>query len=107
MTPVNPLETDDFVSAFVWQCLRTGLMLEGLLANMLEELPEDAFPGEHNAEVMIEMLTGTIRPVAEAAGEGAVWDAIELLRDASEKVIADLRAALALRIAMDRGAQHG
>ena len=107
MTLVNPLETDDFVSAFVWQCLRTGLMLEGLLANMLEELPEDAFPGEDNAEVLIEMLTGTIRPVAEAAGEGVVWDAVELLRDASEKVIADLRGALALRIAMDRGAQHG
>jgi hypothetical protein len=44
------------------EVLRTGLMLQDLLCNLLEDLPDDAFPGDDNAEVLFEMLTGTISP---------------------------------------------
>ena len=49
----------------------------------------------------------TIRPVAEAAGERVVRDATSLLKASSDKTLADLRATLALRVAMERGPSHG
>src|SRR5437879_2179590 len=98
--------TDDWTWAFVMQLLRTGLMLHGLLCDLSEDLPEDAFAGEDNGAVLIEMLAGTIRPAAEAAGAQVVRDATALLEASSTRTIEDLRAALALRVAMDRGLQN-
>jgi len=102
-----PIEADDYVSAFVRQTLRTGLMLQRVLSDLLEGLPEDAFPGEDSAAVLIEMLTGTIRPVAEAAGGRTVAETTALLDACGEKVLADLRGALTIRVAMDRGRPQG
>ena len=104
--PAGP-DSDEFVEAFVWQVIRTGFMIQELLCNLLEDLPEDAFPGEDTGHVLVEMLTGAIRPVAERAGEPLVRQATRLLNASGETVIEDLRAALALRIAMDRGAHQG
>jgi hypothetical protein len=104
--PAGP-DSHEFVEAFVWQVIRTGFMLQELLGNLLEDLPEDAFPGENTTHVLVEMLTGTIRPVAERAGEPQVRRATRLLNASGEKVVEDLRAALALRMAMDRGAHQG
>lgn len=98
--------TDDWTTAFVMQVLRTGLMLHGLLCDLLEDLPEEAFGSEDNGAVVIEMLTGTIRPVAEAAGARVVRDATALLEASSARTIEDLRAALALRVAMDGGLRN-
>jgi hypothetical protein len=96
-------QADDWVNAFVLEVLRTGMMLHGVLCDLLEDLPDDAFPGEDSGAVLIEMLTGTIRPAAEAAGELIVRGATELLDAAGDRVIGDLRGALALGWAMDRG----
>src|SRR5437660_229309 len=60
--------TDDYVREFVEEILRTGLLLVDLAAGLIETLPEDAYPGESNAEVVLDMMTGTIGPAAEAAG---------------------------------------
>ena len=86
--------------------LRIGLMLEGVLANLLEDLPDDAFPGEDNGVVLIEMLTGTIRPAATAAGARAVREATDLLYASGDLTLEGLKAAMALRLAMDRDARH-
>ena len=86
--------------------LRIGLMLEGLLADLLEDLPDDAFPGENNGVVLVEMLTGTIRPAATAAGEGIVREATDLLYASGDLTIEGLEGALALRRAMDRNARN-
>jgi hypothetical protein len=57
--------------------------------------PGEAGPaGERTADVLIEMLTGTIRPAAEAAGAATVQDARALLAAISDRTIADLLAAL-------------
>jgi hypothetical protein len=45
------------------------LPLQDVLGALLEELPEDAFPGEDNAAVLVEMVVGSCRPVFEAAAE--------------------------------------
>jgi hypothetical protein len=86
--------------------LRNGLMLQGLLSDLLEELPQDAFPGEDTGVVVIEMLTGTIRPAAIAAGKQIVQEATDLIEASGDRTVEDLRAALALRRAMDRGARY-
>ncbi len=104
---MKPVECRDYISEFVMQLLRTGLMLQGLLSDLLEDLPEDAFPDEENAAVLVEMLIGTITPVAEATGEPVVNEATTLLEACSDKTLADLRGAMALRTAMDRGPRCG
>jgi hypothetical protein len=74
--------------------LSTGVMLADLLAGLLEEIPADAFPGEDPADVLRDMLTGTLRPVAEAAGAGPVRQATSLLGAVADRTISDLRAAV-------------
>ena len=64
--------SEDYVRDFVEEILRTGLLLVDLVAGLIESLPDDAYPGESNAEVVLDMMTGTIRPAAEAAGETLV-----------------------------------
>jgi hypothetical protein len=81
---------------FVWQVLRTGLMLTDVLAQLLEDLPDDAFPGEEPAEVLIEMLAGTFFPAAEAAGARTVQDATALVGALGDRAIEDLRRAAEL-----------
>jgi hypothetical protein len=82
------------VRAFVEETLRTGLMLADLLSGILDDLPDDAFPGEKPAEVLIDMVTGTVLPAASAAGPATVRQATELLGAVSERVMEDLRAAV-------------
>ena len=89
------MEPDD-VRALTEQALRTGLLLSRLVGDLLDELPEDAFPGEDEVEVLFEMLVGTIMPVAEAAGREQVRGATALLGAMSDRVLADLRAAMEL-----------
>jgi hypothetical protein len=94
------MEPDD-VRALTEQALRTGTMLSRLVGDLLDELPEDAFAGEDQVEVLFEMLIGTITPVASAAGGAQVRATTALLGAMSDRVLADLRAAL--RLADDDG----
>ena len=71
-------------------------MLSDLLAGLLEDLPDDAFPGENPGEVLVEMLAGTALPVTEAAGGKAVRQATNLLGAVADRTLSDLRAALDL-----------
>lgn len=84
------------VHALTQAVLRAGVMLSDLLGNLLEELPEEAFAGEGHVDVLVEMLTGTIVPVADAAGIAIVNDTTALLGAVCDRVVADLRAALDL-----------
>lgn len=78
------------------ELLRTGFALGDLIATLLEDLPDDAYPGEDNAAVLIEMVTGTCLPVVEAAGERECRAATALVGAVKDKVIADLRRAAEL-----------
>jgi hypothetical protein len=86
----------DNVRALSEAVLRAGVMLSDLIANLLDDLPDDAFPGESATEVLIEMMTGTIAPAADAAGTRAVRDTIALLGALGDRVLGDLAAALEL-----------
>jgi hypothetical protein len=84
------------VRALIEQALRTGLMLSGLVGDLLVELPEDAFGEEDHVEVLFEMLVGTVAPVAAAAGAAEVRAATALLGALSVRVLADLHEAMRL-----------
>jgi hypothetical protein len=88
--------SDDYVQEFVEELLRTGLLLVDLAAELIESLPEDAYPGESNAEVVLDMMTGTIRPAAEAAGESLVRGATALLDASGTRTLDDLERAVEL-----------
>lgn len=98
MTTTSPtLARRADVEAFVLQILRTGLMLSDLAADMLENVPEGAFPGEDPGQVIIECLCGSIAPAAQTAGLETVHNATMLIREAGERTIAHLRLALELK----------
>ncbi len=87
---------DSLLKEFTEQLLGTGLSLVDVLSALCDEVPEDAFPGENPAAVLVEMVTGTLRPVVDAAGERAVREATALIAAAHERVIGDLRTAAEL-----------
>jgi hypothetical protein len=93
---MRPAGTGDYVRDFVEEILRTALMLGELVEDLVESMPEDAFPGESNGKVVLEMLIGSIRPVADAAGEQSVRIAVGLLAASRARTIADLRRAAEL-----------
>jgi hypothetical protein len=92
----------DEVRAFVEEALRVGVMWMDLVSGLIDDLPDDAFPGENAAEVLIEMLAGTIQPAADAAGGQALRQATALLGAAGDRVLTDLRAAAARARANER-----
>jgi hypothetical protein len=86
---------EDPTRLLVDEIVRTGLMITGVLEDLLEGLPENAFPGENEGEVLLEMLSGTIRPAAAAAGEETARELIALLGAMCDRVLADLQAMAA------------
>jgi hypothetical protein len=86
----------DEARAFLEQLLRTGIMLTDLFESLVEDLPEDAFPGEESGEVLMQMLTGTIQPVLAAAGARTLAEATSLIGAVGDRTLADLRAAMEL-----------
>jgi hypothetical protein len=83
------------VRAFVEEAVRVGVVWMELVSGLLDDLPDGAFPGENHADVLLEMLAGTIQPVADATGAETLRQATELLGAASDRVLTDLRAAAA------------
>ncbi len=86
-------EDSDPARDLVMQILRTGLTLTDIATGLAEDLPDDAFPGESVGDVLVEMLTGTIRPAALAAGEPVVRQTTALLGAVVDRTVDDLRAA--------------
>ena len=93
-TPADP------VQSFVEEVLRTGVMLTDVLGALLDDLPEDAFPGERPGDVLVEMLVGTVRPAVEAVAPQTLTEATALLGAMSDRFVADLREAVAVAARM-------
>lgn len=87
------------------ELLRTGLMLCDVLAGLVEALPAEAYPGEEPAEVLIEMLCGTIATALDTADPREVRRATELIDLAAKRTVEHLRLAreLSHRIHDDDG----
>ena len=83
--------------ALVEELLRAGFVLSDLIATLIEDLPEDAFPGEDKVEVLVQMVAGSSLPAVEAAGEDICRTATGLIGAVRDLVLDDLRAAAAVR----------
>ena len=81
---------------FVWEVVKTGIMRVDVLSMLLDDLPDDAFPGEEPGEVLIQMLAGTFAPAAEAAGAATIRQATALVGALGDRAITNLRAAAEL-----------
>jgi hypothetical protein len=86
----------DVGRCLIEETLRTALWLLDTSASLLDDLPDDAFPGEDAGEVMVEMLTGSCRPSIDGAGEVGCRVAIELMISIRENVLNDMRVAVEL-----------
>jgi hypothetical protein len=83
--------------------LRTAFTLQDLFADLVEEMPEGAYPGEDNAEVLFEMFVGSARKAIVAVGEPQAEAATALVEAVREGVLDDLRKAIS--IAKKRGCE--
>jgi DNA-binding response OmpR family regulator len=84
------------VAELVMEVLGTALVLDRTVSVLMEDLPEEAFPGEDNASVLLEMIVGSVTPAVAAAGEDECRTAIALVASIRERVLADLHTAAQL-----------
>jgi hypothetical protein len=103
---MRPEPTDHYAREFVEELMRAGTMLAGLLDNLADSLPDDAYPDEANVEVVLDMIAGTLQPVTAAAGSRFMRQVIALLGEAQDKVITDLRLAMELARVREQMAGH-
>jgi hypothetical protein len=90
---------EDAAWGLVQELLRTGMALVDTISCLLDEIPEEAFPGEDAGVVLIEMVVGSCRPVLDAAGNEDCRRAAALIGAIGESVYRDLRTAAELAAA--------
>jgi len=96
LPPPDPQPSPDAAQVLIEELLMTALGLGAVLSALLEDMPADAFPGEDSAAVLLEMVVGSSRPAAEAAGETRCWEASALIGAVRDRVLNDLKAAAEL-----------
>ena len=94
--PHEPADEVDAAQALIEELLRVAFAFHEIMSSLLDDLPEDAFPGEENASVLLEMFAGTCRPVVDAAGEAECRAAMALIGAVRDRLLNDLRAAAEL-----------
>ena len=87
---------DHHIERFVLELLGTGRMLYELVADLVDELPPDAYPGEDATDVIFEMLCGTIATALESADPRDVRRATELIDQAAARTVEHLKLAAEL-----------
>jgi hypothetical protein len=92
----DPTDGIDAAQALIEELLRVAFALQEVIGSLLEDLPEDAFPGEESADVLLEMFAGTCLPVVEAAGPARCREATALIGAVRDRILNDLRAAAEL-----------
>jgi hypothetical protein len=92
-TPNQAPSPSNDPKTLIEELLRTALWLFDITTSLLDDMPDDGFPGEDPAAVMVEMLAGSCRPAIEAAGEAGCRAAIDLAGAIREHIRDDLRAA--------------
>jgi hypothetical protein len=93
---MHVLPTDDYARDFLEQILRAGALLSDRVDELADLVPEDAYPDESEVEVVLDLITETLRPLAEAAGERFVRDAVALVEKVQDKVLTDLPLSVEL-----------
>ena len=87
---------DDPVDRFVLALVGGSRMFTGLIDDLTEMLPTDAYPGKEPHQVVLEMLSGTIHSALDQADPAQVTRAAHLIDQATDRVFEHLRLAVAL-----------
>jgi len=90
------------IERFVSELLSTGSMLSGVVGDLIDALPADAYPGEDPREVVVEMVYGTIATALGAVDPQDVRTATRLIDLAGTQVLEHLRLASELSRRMHR-----
>src|SRR4051812_28461833 len=83
--PAAVIEED--VRNLVEEGLRVGFAFSDLPSQLLDDLPDSAFRGRIPAGVLIEMVAGTLQPVADSVGAHIVNDPIRLTGAILDRVL--------------------
>jgi hypothetical protein len=89
------------IEHFVLKLLCTGYVLAELVADLVDELPADAFPGEEPTAVVVEMLCGTIATALVSVDPHDVRRATELIEVAAARTREHLQLACDLSRRID------
>jgi hypothetical protein len=85
---------DPIALQFVTELLRTGLSMTDALASLIESLEgREPWPGEENAEVLLDMAAGSVSPALRKVPPAEVERATALIAAAGERFLDDLRLA--------------
>jgi hypothetical protein len=84
-------QNDDHTERFVIELLSTGSMLWGVIEDITDALPPDAYPGEELSEVATEMVYGSIASALEAVDPEEVRAAARLIDLAGTRVLEHLQ----------------
>jgi hypothetical protein len=82
------------ISEFVLKLVGTGIWLSELAADLVEALPEDAYPGEDSGAVILEMLCGTAATVLGSVDPRDLERATELIELARDRTVEHLQLTL-------------
>jgi hypothetical protein len=93
LVDMNSVCLDPDVIRFVFELVNTGSMLSGVASNLIDGLPDDAYPGEAPGAVVLEMLCGTIATALESVDPRDVRRATELISLAGARTIEHLQLA--------------
>ncbi|MFZ0971849.1 MAG: hypothetical protein WAN22_06460 [Solirubrobacteraceae bacterium] len=83
----------EHIDQFVHKLLGTGMMLSELASDLIDALPDDAYPGENPGAVVLEMLCGTIATALGSVDPSDVQRATQLIDLAGERTLEHLRLA--------------
>jgi hypothetical protein len=89
-------QSQDPVACFTLELLRGGLMLSGVVSDLVEALKPEDDAGEEPGAVVMEMITGTIATALGATDGETILQATALIGDACDRVLEHLRLALEL-----------
>lgn len=107
---MSPIEQDpevlDVTRELLFELLRTGLALADVLGHLIDELPDEAFPGEDPGEVVLEMAVGTCAPAVASTGLRETRTSTALIGAAGDRIMDDLETVARL-VAEREGGESG
>jgi hypothetical protein len=101
---IDPMDSTEEIKDFVLALLGSASTLPGMVTNLADVLPDDAYPDEDNNDVAREMLYGSIVSVLASVDPSEIRRATELIQWATTRVIEHLQLACALSRRMDSDA---
>src|SRR5580658_9196356 len=82
---------EDHIGQFVIKLLSTGSMLTGVIRDLADALPSDAYPGGESADVVLEMVYGSTAIALRAVDPEDVQTATRLVDLAGKQVLEHLQ----------------